>query len=135
LKNDGGVSALVGGRIFSGIIPQDTRIYPAIAYRPRGTRDVVRVLGGGCALVSQQFDVFVASKANLGEASRVDNAVTQALDEYRGTVGNGESPEETITIQQVFSALPAHSYAYDDKTETHQFITSFEFHYLDPMRL
>ena len=63
LKNDAGVIALVGNRIFYGVLDQIVN-YPAIAYRPPavGNRTLLRTLGGGCSLVSQRVHVYSASK-------------------------------------------------------------------------
>ncbi len=82
LKNDTAIAALVGERIFSGKLPQKRRdgaaydSYPAIVYKPPplGGREVVRVLEGGCALISQPLHIFSVAHTNYGAAARLDAA-------------------------------------------------------------
>lgn len=134
LRNNSGVTALVSGRIFGGILGESIRTYPAICYRPNPPRTVVRTLDGGCTLVLQHISVFSASRT-FDAASDTDDAVRAALDEFRGTVSNGESPEETISIQNILMTPVSHEHQYVDKTQLHEFETEFECHFLDPQRL
>lgn len=137
LSTDSGVIALVGGRIFSGVLPQDLEGYPAIAYRApaTGNRRVIQVMEGGCSLVSQRIHVFSADKGKrkYGTAAELDAAVSIALNDYSGVVSiPATSPLESIDVQAIFQTTLAHAYGFDDKTQTHNFVTEFEIHYTDP---
>lgn len=141
LKTDAAIIALVGSRIFYGVLDQIVT-YPAIAYRPpaAGNRTLIRTMQGGCSLVSQRVHVYSASKgrgnAIAQQAALLDAAVSKALDEYSGTIEDlTVSPSESITIQAIFSTGLAHRYVYDDPQQVHNFLTEFEIHYTDPQRL
>lgn len=137
LKTDPGVTALVVGRIFAGVMPQQNQTFPAIVYRAPADsgRMNVYTLEGGIALVRQRIQVFSAGRT-YGQAALVDAAVGDALDEYRGTVVNLEaSPSESIDIQGIFTTLVSHAHQYVDTTQLHEFITEFECHFIDPRRV
>jgi len=137
LKGSPTVTDLVYGRIFSGVLPKTLTLFPAIVYRPpqRGGRRVVRTINGNCALVEQPIFVFSASKLNYGEASRLDEVIFHELDEFRGEVFDPTtSPLDSIQIEVVLTTELAHSYAYIDDVQLHQFITEYLFHYIDPIR-
>ena len=141
LKADAGVTALVSSRIVYGVLDQ-IQTYPAIAYRPPavGNRTVLRTMEGGCSLVSQRVHVYSAAKGRGNSvaivAAELDAAVHSALDEYRGTVFDiTVSPIESIEIHAIFSTNLAHRYVYDDQVQVHNFLTEFEIHYTDPMRV
>lgn len=137
LKTTAGVTNLVVGRIFAGVMPQQNTTYPAIVYRtpPDGGRLMTEVLEGGCSLVRQRIHVFSAGRT-YGQAALVDAAVGDALQEYHGTVYNTDaSPQESIDIQSIFMTLMSHAHQYVDKTELHEFVTEFECYFIDPRRL
>ncbi len=137
LSNDGGIAAIASGRIFGGVLPQELKTYPAIAYRPpaTGNRRVIRVMEGGCSLVAQRVHVFSAAR-RFSEASELDAAVFMALDEFFGTVDlPASSPMESIDIQAIFATNVAHAHQYDDRLQLHNYVTEFEIHYTDPNRL
>lgn len=134
LKADAGVIAVVSGRIFGGVIRETLKTFPVVMYKSDGGRKPIRTLQGGCSLVSQRIRVFSAAPG-LSVASDVDYAVHAALDEFRGTVGNGASPEETIEVQSIYSQPLSHDHEYVDKTELHQFVSDFDCHFIDPRRI
>lgn len=137
LKADAAVMAIVQGRIFSGVLPNELAAFPALCYRPpqRGGRKVVRTINAGCALVEQPLYVFSAAKTNYGAAARLDDAIFHALDEFRGEViDTTTSPAESIKIETIITTDLSHSYAYVDDIRLHQFITEYLFHYIDPIR-
>ena len=138
LIQDSGVSGVVSGRIFGGVLAQDV-VYPAIAYRPDGARVKIRTMEGGCALWSQRMAVFsVTDQAHGGfrTAIQLDDAVDLALDEYFGTVTNGGSPEDTLEIQAIFSDRPSHAYQMRDLggARLHECLTVFVVNYVGPDR-
>lgn len=143
LSANAGVTALASGRIFAGVLPQDLQNYPAIAYRAPATgnrmnRRTIQVMEGGCSLVAQRIHVFSAAKGkrDYGPAAELDAAVCGALEDYQGTVSiPASSPLESIYVQGIFATTLAHAYGFDDKTQTHNFVTEFEIHYTDPNRL
>ena len=139
LKLEPTVTALVAGRIFSGVLPQ-TVTFPAIAYRPFGGRKVVRTLSGGIALVEEAYHVFSADKGlgHFGVATELDRAVNVALDEFSGTIVDTSSllsPPDSMDVQIIYSGDICHEYEYDDKLQLHQFVSEFRVHYLDPLRI
>lgn len=141
LKTDAAVTAIVSGRIFQGVMPQEVHSYPGIVYRAPedGGRAIIRTLEGGCTLVSQRIKVFSAAhKAN--QSGPLDIAVIKCLDEFSGTVTEPDtSPEESIEIQGIYLTQPdqglAHAYQYVDKTKLHEFISEFDCYFIDPSRI
>jgi len=138
LKADATVMSIVQGRIFSGVLPNELKHFPALCYRPpqRGGRRVIRTLNTGCQLMEQPLYIFSAAKSNYGEAARLDEAIFHVLDELpRMDVSDPTtSPADSIRIETVLSTDLAHSYAYVDDMRVHQFITEYLFHYVDPIR-
>lgn len=138
LKGSTQVMSLVQGRIFSGLLPDGLKNFPALCYRPpqRGGRRVVRTINGGCALVEQPLYIFSASQVNYGEAARLDDAIFQALDDFPRTDVEDPttSPVDSIRVEAIVTTDLAHSYAYVDDMRLHQFITEYLFHYVDPIR-
>jgi hypothetical protein len=136
LKGDSAVTAVVAGKVFSGVAKQ-TATAPFVVYRaaPEGSRRIVEVLDGGCTLVQEDIDVFSVGR-NYGEAAELDDSVEAALHEFTGTVVNDEaSPSQSIGIQMILMGLPAHAHQYVDDTKVHEFISRFRCHFLDPRRL
>src|SRR5262245_46284162 len=138
LKNSVGVTTHVSGRIFSGVLPKKLQLFPAIVYRPpmRGGRKVVRTINPGCALIEQPILIFSASKLNYGEAARVDEAIFHALDEFPRTDVEDPtlSPPDSIRVETIIATELAHSYAFVDDVQLHQFVSEYLFHYVDPIR-
>ncbi len=138
LKNSTTVMDLVGGRIFSGVLPKSLENFPAIVYRPpqRGGRRVVRTINANCALVEQPIYVFSAAKTNYGAAARLDDAIFQTLDDFPRTdvVDPTTSPADSIRVEAIITTELSHSYAFVDDIQIHQFITEYLFHYVDPQR-
>lgn len=134
LKADAGVTAIVSGRIFGGVIRETLKTFPVVLYRSDGGRRPVRTLDGGCTLVEQRIHVFSAARG-MADASDLDYAIHSALDEFSGTVSNGGSPEQTIDIQGIFSGDLSHEHDYVDTTELHQFVSEFNCNFIDPRRI
>lgn len=142
LGGDTNISNLVSGRLFSGQIPQrkqttDAPLYPAIAYRMRDRQEIETLDAEPAALVSEYVDVFSVSAGDTGEASRLDRYVIKALSGFNGIVDNGDSPPDTITIQRILLASPAHQQIdprVTDAVGKFQFLSTFEVHYFDPLR-
>jgi hypothetical protein len=137
LKTNMDVTDLVAGRIFAGIVPQTIATFPLVMYKTPedGGREVVRTIQGGCSLVRQRMRLFSAART-YGEAALLDAAVYGCLDEFFGTVINEQvSPPESIDIQGIFLAQPAHAHQFVDKTQLHEFISEFDCHFIDPSRL
>lgn len=134
LKTDAGIIALVSGRIFAGVAPQEVHDDQFLVYRSAGDRRHVRTLEGGCALFTQRMHVFSAGR-KYGQAAVLDDVVIQVLDEFRNTVTlPATSPPESIFIEGIFLTPLAHEYDYIDSTQRHQFISEFECTFLDPVR-
>jgi hypothetical protein len=139
LKNDADLTTAVGGRIFAGTIPRSTtastQIYPLVVYAPtRAGHDVTRIVSGGCPLVEQPVEIFSASRLSYDEAADLDDRIVHLLDEFSGTVTD-PALNESLEIQAVFSTNYAHVYSYLETIQVHQFLTEFQFHYLDPLRV
>ncbi len=137
LKDNSGVSGIVSGRIWFGELKQNVT-YPAIAYKPLGDRVTTRTLDGLCSLTVETYLVFSADRLeNKSVASRLDSAVFAALDQFRGVVSDGGSPEETLTVVGIFGR----GHKYEDDSQYRQgdahivnFVSEFEVHYLNPLK-
>lgn len=137
LKNDSGVSGVVSGRIFGGVLPQNAAL-PAIVYRPVGRLKTRRPIELGNSLVTERVQVWSAArdkrdgKSPYSVASELDRLALAALDEFVGRVYDDASPPESIWIHGMFSSTPAHDYQHEDATGLHQFLTEYEVTYSDP---
>lgn len=132
LKGNTGVTTLVAGRIFAGIVPQTVTTYPAMCYFSDGIKQFVETLEGGVSLVRQRIVIQTGGRT-YGEAARTDEAVIAALHEFSGTVNTSvASPTESISIQRIALDVPAHSYEHDDDLQIHHFLSAFWCHFLEP---
>jgi len=99
------------------------------------------VIDDGVALVRERVVTFSCARGvglfSFTQASELDRAVLATLEEYAGTVENRlTSPIESLMIQRIMiEGGRAHLYGFDDTTQTHQFVSEFTIHYLDPQRL
>lgn len=125
LCGSAGVSALVGDRIYPGVLAQKV-VYPAIAYR-LVRREILPVMEdpGASTLVSSRLRIFSTAHGSdrYGQAKEIDRAVYAALQGYRGIVTDGLSPADEIEIQRAFLATTFDGY--EDSTQTHQVISDF----------
>lgn len=96
LKNDAGVAALVGTRIYPLVLPQNPT-YPAISYQRISTRPVQTRGGNGLAFVRMQVDCFATGYT---AAKQLSDAVVSAL---AGTleVGLMELWDDTLGLYRV----------------------------------
>lgn len=121
LSSDAAVTAMIGGRITAGVLPQSV-IYPAIAYRIAGEESFAG-LDASHGLRRSEVRVFCCAKSKYGTAAELAEVVRLALTDYRGTVDDGASPLNTLTIQNIFAEGGID--AYDDRTGTWQMIRDF----------
>src|SRR5689334_827757 len=122
LQSSAAVSAMVEGRIYPNVLPQDVT-YPAIAYRVASTAHV-ESLDGSSGLRRTRFRIYSATKGfdQYGAAKLLDEAVRLSLQGFSGDVelSPPESPEDTLRVQGI-SALSAFD-QYDDLIESHQIL-------------
>lgn len=125
LSGAAGVAALVGNRIYPGVLTQNV-VYPAIAYR-LVQRENLPVMEdpGASDLIRSQFRIFSTAHGpdRYEEAKAIDAAVYAALQGYRGIVSDGLSPADELEIQGAF--LETTFDGYDDRTQAHQVISDF----------
>ena len=88
LKNNAGVSALVGNRIYPIEAPQEAALPYLVYQRISGPR--VRSHSGPSGLAHPRFQITGAAEA-YPALRNVLNAVRVALDGFRGTMGGGVS--------------------------------------------
>jgi hypothetical protein len=131
LKNDPGLTALVGSRIYPGVLPQLV-VFPAIAYRLTNREHMERLEQRGSAgLVRSTFRLYSCSKGTsgvssaYGETKKVDAAVIQCLLGFHGTVSNTGTPPASLEVQHVRHVNTLEFY--DDATETWQVVTEVDF--------
>jgi len=96
LNANAGISALVSGRVFPGVVPEGA-ILPAIAWQVISIpRNRPRALGGQNLIPSARVQISVLSKL-LSDCESTSEAVRQCLDAFTGPLGNtGPMVVETI---------------------------------------
>lgn len=85
LKDDAGVGAIIGDKIYPGIIP-DNVAYPAVRYTEL-TQRFDETKDGPIATGEHSFEVHIYSY-EYAQAHRLATAIKTALDWYNGTVNN-----------------------------------------------
>lgn len=85
LKNDAGIVALVGAKIFAGVIPQET-VLPAIAYNHISTTERTTVaMTEASTLATSRIEVAVQAK-DYPQQKQLIKAVRKACKNKRGTI-------------------------------------------------
>lgn len=100
LKADPAVVAIVGDRVFPGIVPQTVSL-PAIAYQVVSlARNRPRDLAGRNLIPSARIQISALSRS-LSECEAAIEAVRQAIDAFRGDLGGaGLTVVDTIAIDE-----------------------------------
>jgi Protein of unknown function (DUF3168) len=123
LVTDAGVSAIVAGRVYPGLLPESTT-YPAVAYEVVSETPNV-ALDGVNPTRAKRFRFWSATHGvnSYGAAKALDAALRDCLEGFAGIVSDGLSPESTLEIQGVF---PLSTYdLYESETETRMVISDF----------
>jgi len=96
LKNDAGVSALVGTRIYPLLLPQNPT-YPAITYQRISTRPVMTRTGNGLDFVRMQIDCYADSYSGVKAlAAAVEAALSTDYE-----LGKTDFYDDTLEIFRV----------------------------------
>lgn len=130
LSTDAGVTGMIGQRIYAPVLPQ-TAIYPAFSFRCE-EEETITALDGSLGLCKSLIRVFCASKASAADARALARLVKLALVDYSGTVDDGQSPPDTLVIQNI-EAVGRFS-GFDDRTQTRQVIRDFLVTHEEPIR-
>ncbi len=114
LSNHGGLSALVGTRIYPSVMPQGVTL-PALTYRKTGGARV-HAMGSDPGVARPRFELSCWS-TSYNEAKDVGAQVRAALQRWRGTVSG-------VTVQDAFIKGEADSFEPD--TGLHRVDLDFE---------